>query len=237
MSITDERAEDDDGGEARTARCPNVLIVDDHELLSTTMELALRAQGIAAVRAPVLGADAVRRSAADLAPGLVLLDLDLGTGAEGESLDGVPLAREFHADGWLVLILTGTTGRDRIAAAVAAGAIGWMPKSAPFPDLIQTILDAVAGRPVMSGQERERLMTEHRDAVARRRAESRLMGLLTAREHEILDALVDGRRAAAIAADSFVAISTVRSQIRSILAKLEVTSQLEAVALARSLRR
>lgn len=63
MSITDERAEDDDGGEARTARCPNVLIVDDHELLSTTMELALRAQGIAAVRAPVLGADAVRRSA------------------------------------------------------------------------------------------------------------------------------------------------------------------------------
>lgn len=61
------------------------------------------------------------------------------------------------------------------------------------------------------------------------------------REHreqrEVLDRLVEGRRAAAIAAEFVVSLTTVRSQIRSILLKLQVRSQLEAVALVRERRR
>jgi two-component system, NarL family, nitrate/nitrite response regulator NarL len=56
---------------------------------------------------------------------------------------------------------------------------------------------------------------------------------LRPREHEIVDCLVDGLRAGAIAQRYTVSVATVRTQIRSILAKLEVSSQLEAVALAR----
>lgn len=56
---------------------------------------------------------------------------------------------------------------------------------------------------------------------------------LTPREHEIVDCLIDGLRAAAIAEKFTVSVATVRTQIRSILAKLEVSSQLEVVALAR----
>ncbi|MNC95206.1 Bacterial regulatory protein, luxR family [compost metagenome] len=44
---------------------------------------------------------------------------------------------------------------------------------------------------------------------------------------------MDGKQAAAIAQDSFVSLATVRTQIRSILMKLDVTSQVAAVALAR----
>jgi DNA-binding NarL/FixJ family response regulator len=55
---------------------------------------------------------------------------------------------------------------------------------------------------------------------------------LSAREREVLGALLDGKTANAIATTSFVSISTVRSQIRSVLQKLNVNSQLEAVAAA-----
>ncbi|MDT7750381.1 MAG: hypothetical protein QOD96_4043, partial [Pseudonocardiales bacterium] len=54
---------------------------------------------------------------------------------------------------------------------------------------------------------------------------------LSPREHEMLGLLTDGYRARAIAERLAVSPTTVRTQIRAILAKLEVNSQLEAVAL------
>jgi two-component system nitrate/nitrite response regulator NarL len=55
---------------------------------------------------------------------------------------------------------------------------------------------------------------------------------LTPREEEVLSALMRGAKARDICTQSFVSMPTVRSQIRSILTKLGVTSQLAAVALA-----
>jgi DNA-binding NarL/FixJ family response regulator len=55
--------------------------------------------------------------------------------------------------------------------------------------------------------------------------------MLTEREREVLDRLAHGHRAQSIARDFHVSLTTVRSQIRSVLNKLQVTSQLEAVAL------
>ena len=53
------------------------------------------------------------------------------------------------------------------------------------------------------------------------------------RELDVLDRLADGHRAVAIADELVLSLTTVRSHIRSILIKLEVSSQLEAVALSR----
>mgnify|MGYP000607291262 CR=1 FL=1 len=55
---------------------------------------------------------------------------------------------------------------------------------------------------------------------------------LTARESEVLYDLMQGRNADAIAEASFVSVTTVRTHIRSILRKLDVSSQLAAVAMA-----
>jgi DNA-binding NarL/FixJ family response regulator len=67
----------------------------------------------------------------------------------------------------------------------------------------------------------------------RSRAARELLDTLTSRERAVLADMVAGRRAAAIARASYVSLHTVRSQIRSILDKLDVHSQLEAVAVAR----
>lgn len=83
----------------------------------------------------------------------------------------------------------------------------------------------------MGESERRGWIDRQRRHVAREQALSRRLGRLTRREREVLDLLTEGLRAAGIAERLVVSMPTVRSQIRSILTKLEVGSQLEAVAL------
>jgi len=205
---------------------PPVLVIDDHAIVATSLVLALRAQGIPAKRCPVTSEDAIVAEAqAGEERGLVLLDMDLGL-----DVDGADLVLPLKALGWQVLVVTGSSSRNRIAAAVVAGAIGWVSKTAPFEQLVQAAVAAAAGRSTLSERERRELVELNRGD----RDRVRLLDRLTAREREVLDRLTAGHRAAKVAEEFVVSVATVRSQIRSILAKLEVGSQLEAVALARS---
>jgi len=203
-----------------------VLVIDDHAIVATSLVLALRAQGIPAKRCPVTSEDAIIAEAqAGEERGLVLLDMDLGL-----DVDGADLVMPLKALGWQVLVVTGSSSRNRIAAAVVAGAIGWVSKAAPFEQLVQAAVAAAAGRSTLSERERRELVELNRGD----RDRVRLLDRLTVREREVLDRLAAGHRAAKVAEEFVVSVATVRSQIRSILAKLEVGSQLEAVALARS---
>lgn len=69
-------------------------------------------------------------------------------------------------------------------------------------------------------------------ALRRRVSESRRFNRLSIREQQVLCDMAEGRTAAEIAASDQVAIPTVRSHVRAILTKLEVSSQLAAVAMA-----
>jgi DNA-binding CsgD family transcriptional regulator len=94
------------------------------------------------------------------------------------------------------------------------------------------VLDGVAQRPVLTTARRYELMAELRSAPAARSKNLTPFKTLTPSERMVLSALAQGQRAETIAATAFLSKSTVRSQIRSMLAKLNVKSQLEAVALA-----
>ncbi|WP_055585533.1 response regulator transcription factor [Peterkaempfera griseoplana] len=220
-----------------------VLVIDDHRLVGTSLVLALRGHALDARAATGRSISALLDEAAALPPGLALLDLDLGRGDDGGELDGVDLVAPLCAAGWTVLVVTGSTDRRRVAAAVCRGAVGWVDKSAPFETLVRAALDAAAGFPVLEPAERAELVALHRRTVAARSAGGRpgeregggLLDRLTPRELAVLRSLAEGKRARAIAEESWVALSTVRSQIRSILAKLEVNSQLQAAALGREL--
>ena len=132
-----------------------------------------------------------------------------------------------------MLLFTGSQDRPRIAAAVAAGALGWLAKTLPFNDIVGTVADAAAGRPVFDPGRRADLVAEHHAAQSARSDLDRRWNRLTPRERQVLDHLADGKRVADVAREFVVSPATVRTQVRSILAKLEVGSQLEAVALAR----
>jgi DNA-binding NarL/FixJ family response regulator len=120
-----------------------------------------------------------------------------------------------------------------VAAAIAAGAVGSVPKSKPFETLLQTVLTAAVGEPVMTEAERQKWLMCHYSHVAQERDLTQRLGRLSPREREVLELLAQGHRAAEIAQHFVVSMPTVRTQIRAILTKLQVNSQLEAVALVR----
>lgn len=204
-----------------------VLIVEDHVLLAQTLVIALGAEGCQAQIAGLASVAMLLRQVRHLRPSVVLLDLDLGPLG-----DGTALVQPLTELGARVLVVSATTDRLRLAETVELGAVGFLSKQAPFEQLLSTVLDVVAQRPVLSTVRRYELMAELRSARAARTKDLAPFRTLTPRERAVLAALARGQRAETIAAAAAVSEATVRSQIRGLLAKLDVKSQLEAVALA-----
>jgi len=211
-----------------TART-RIAMVEDHRLLAETVGLALQVEGHDVVVADLADETTLRESVAADASTLVLLDLDLGT--LGDSTRLIPL---FLEAGAAVLVVTGVHDRVRLAETVEAGAVGFVVKDAPFDTLLATIIRAASGEPVIEENERHQLLAElrgHRSAERRRLAP---FDALTNREREVLVELSAGKSVETIASEWVVSTATVRTQVRGILTKLDVNSQLAAVAKARS---
>lgn len=213
-----------------------VLVIDDHELFAASLTYVLSDHGFDAHRVPVTDLDAVRDAAQEHSPGVVLLDLDLGSTPDGRPLDGVDLVIPLRAQGWSVLILTGTSELDRVAAAVAAGAAGWVVKGADLHELVAATAELADGRGGLSESERRAMLERHRAAQRAAGKDAQRLSTLTAKEREVLDQLTAGASAAEIAEIGCTSIRTVRAHIRRILAKLEVNSQGAAAAIARQHR-
>ena len=211
---------------------PTILIVDDHDLVGTSLAVALTAEGLRARRATGVDPAGVLAEAATLRPGLALLDLDLGRDRRGRRRDGVDLVVPLTEQGWCCVVLS-AADRSRVGAALAAGAVAAVPKRAPWPVLLANVRAALDGRMVMNPETRQELIDSFRIQDAERRDIVEKLGRLTQREREVLAELAQGNRAQAVAEQYVVSLATVRTQIRSVLSKLEVGSQLEAVALYR----
>jgi DNA-binding NarL/FixJ family response regulator len=216
---------------------PNVLIVDDHDLVAMSLVLALRTQNMTAQRHAARTRDGIITAAATLAPGVVLLDLDLGREPCGAPIDGAGLVGHFRRHGWRVVVLSATTDETRIGRALDAGALAYVPKTAGLPVLVAAVRRAALGVPVMHpGQRRHFIERYLRKREQARVVESRL-DRLSERERAVLEHLAAGRRAQSIAEEFGVSLATTRTQIRAVLQKLNVSGQLEAVALLNDYRR
>ncbi len=198
-----------------------ILIVEDHDLVASGLRLGLEAEGHEVTTVDGRG-DGRLPTDADV----VLLDLNLGDGRSGLDLLG-------DLDPSKVLVLTGETNTDLLAHAYDAGVAGVLDKSIEFARLLRFLAAVDSGEAsVEFDQRRHEILGRRRTESAERRRRLAPFADLTPREEAVLGMLVEGMQAAEIADASYVSISTVRSQIRSILAKLGVSSQLTAVAMA-----
>ncbi|MFS3128117.1 LuxR C-terminal-related transcriptional regulator [Nocardioides sp. Bht2] len=212
-----------------------VAIVEDHALFAESLVIALNLEGYD-VRQIGLGDPG--RSVSTLLPSIlrtnpriVLLDLDLGSHGNGARLVE-PLTRS----GVAVIVVTGNIERSRWGEALAHGARKVMPKSSPLNDIAATIRKVSQGLPVTSIEERTELLRAwHAEQATVREARAKLERL-TRRESEVLGHFLEGRQVKEIASLSVVSEATVRTQVKAILAKLGVSSQLAAVGVARQAR-
>ncbi len=160
-------------------------------------------------------------------------------GSGGASALGIPVARvvvteatraRSSATAWpatsldVRTIVVGPRSAVRaLLTAVARGAVAVIDSEQPFLDLIAQLDAALRGA---GPTDRSTLLEPMRDRTRRAAALARL----TPREEFVLAQLVEGRTATEIAALSHVSLATVRTQIHGILVKLDVSSQLAAVA-------
>jgi two-component system nitrate/nitrite response regulator NarL len=213
-----------DAGDSRMG----VLLVEDHQLLAQSLSFALTAEGFRVDVAPLEDPVSVAKAAGRLRPQIVLLDLDLGA-AIGDGRDLIGALRD---GGARVLVVSGTEDRSRLADCLELGAVGVLSKSVPFERLVQAVLDVAADHSVMTDFERSTLLAQARSARNAQRELAAPFQELTARERQVLAALMEGKSCETIADSWFVSSATVRTQIRAVLTKLEVGSQLAAVSLA-----
>ncbi len=205
----------------------NVMIVEDHDVLSQALAVALRNVGIDVIVAADLERETLLAEVTVVRPDVVLLDLHLGVHgtSHGMVADMVSL-------GSSVIVLTASEDLHSVAEAIREGASTFVHKSEPFDRLVQVIRDVAAGQG-MPATHRDELVKELRRHDRQQHPLLERFRNLSAREQSVLEHLVVGRAPVEIAKTQFVAVSTVRSQQKAIYRKLGVNSQLAAVALAR----
>jgi DNA-binding NarL/FixJ family response regulator len=210
-----------------------IVIIDDHEMFSTSLMIALRDRGIEARKVAVerLQDFAARPRGERL--GVVVLDLNLGVMPNGRKIKGYDWVAPLNASGWPVLAVTGSEYDGDTAAAIAEGAVGVLSMSSALDVLLKAVVQTAQGEPLITEAERRDWEGKHKVRSERRTQIGERLDGLTGREREVLEAIARGQHAADIAKKSVVSLTTVRTQIRSILRKLNVNSQIEAIALLR----
>jgi DNA-binding NarL/FixJ family response regulator len=207
-----------------------VAIVDDHLLFAEAMEIALGMERYAVrrVRFSEVGSMAATAAAVQrLHAQVALLDLDLGRIG-----DGIALIEPLTQADTAVVVVTGSADRSRWGECLHLGAVKVLSKARPLNDILATVRRVHEGIPVLAPGEREKLI----GIWSERRVEQDELRLrldrLSICERDILRHLTLGRTVTDIAAIRTVSPATVRTQVKSILAKLEVSSQLAAVGMA-----
>ena len=211
---------------------PRVLIVDDHPLTRDALATLLAGNDFDVVGQASDGQEAIDL-AGTLRPQLVLLDLSM-PGLDG--LSALPALRDAVPDAE-VIVLTASGTEDNLLAAIRAGAAGYLLKSEPPDRIVAFLRGVVRGEAALSGEVARSLLDQVREGGYRNGGvPDDIAGALSAREVEVLLLLDEHLGTDDIAKRLFISEHTVRSHVKSLLHKLNVSSRreaLEALAVAR----
>jgi DNA-binding NarL/FixJ family response regulator len=215
------------------ATAERVLIVDDHPLTRSALAALLRGNGFDVVGEAADGREAIARTG-DLQPDLVLLDLTM---PELDGLSALPVLRA-AATACEVVVLTASESEDNLLSAIRAGAAGYLLKSEPPDKIVGFLRGVVQGEAALSGSVARRLLEQVREGGGRSAGvPDSIAAVLSARELEVLLLLDDHLGTDEIAKRLFISEHTVRSHVKSLLTKLNVSSRREALEALNAARR
>jgi NarL family two-component system response regulator LiaR len=197
-----------------------VLIVDDHKVVRQGLRFLLdQEDGIEVVAECADGPAAVRAVRA-LEPTVVLLDLFM----PGES--GLSVLAQIKRDrpATEVLMLTSSDADEHLLAAIRAGALAYLPKTAGVDQVVESVRAAARGESLLDPRLAARLVREVREVATRRGP----LDSLSPREVEVLGVLARGRSNRQIARNLSISEETVKAHVSSILAKLQLADRTQA---------
>jgi DNA-binding NarL/FixJ family response regulator len=205
-----------------------VLVVDDHDLFRTGLASLLGAQSGIEVVAQASGGRMGIRLAGELAPDVVLMDLRMpdieGAEATFTIVQRDPTMR--------VLALTAVSEDAAVAAAMRAGASGFLAKDTPIIDLVSAIRAAAGGSSWLSPRAAEVVLGRLRSANADDGPDLELLEQLSSRELDVLRRIARGLDNARIAGELGISPRTAKNHVSGILFKLGLSSRIQAAIYA-----
>jgi DNA-binding NarL/FixJ family response regulator len=200
-----------------------VLLADDQAMVRGGLRLILEDQpDISVVAEAVDGADAIA-AARRLRPDVCLVDIRM------PRLDGIEVTRALAgpgvADPLRVVVVTTFDLDEYVYGALRGGAVGFVLKDAGPTLLVEAVRAAYAGDALISPSITLRLLRHLAAATAP--VAGGPARPLSHREIEVVRAIARGRTNSEIAAELFISLSTVKSHLSGIQAKLGVRNRVE----------
>ena len=210
-----------------------VVVADDQDLVRTGLVMILGAQPDLEVVGEASDGLAALDLATRLRPDVLLVDIRM------PGLDGVEVTRRLAgpdvADPMAVVVITTFDLDEYVLGALRAGARGFLLKDAGPELLVQAIHAAADGDALIAPSVTRRLLRTFADqapAVPIQPVEP-----LTVREEEVLALVARGRTNTEIGAELFVGLSTVKTHVASLMAKLGARNRVEIAMWAYNTRR
>jgi len=205
----------------------SVLLVDDHTLFRKGLAELLEQRGAIRVVGMAGNVDEALALFDRTPPDVVVTDLNMAP------LGGLALLRALRARDWHgpVLILTVSDAEEDLADAMRAGVRGYLLKDMEPEDVVDAVRRAVRGEIVVAPSMTLKLVQLMQGGGNATASKADGISQLTAREREILEYLAQGLGNKAIARALDISYDTVKMHVKHILAKLNLTSRVEAAVL------
>jgi two-component system, NarL family, nitrate/nitrite response regulator NarL len=202
-----------------------LTVVHRHELFAQVVGRALGLAGYRCRRVTVAGLTprAVVHRVVGTRPDLVLVGLDTEAGGTGTVIE------ELAQMGLPVVAMSDDASPAGLGRAFAAGARAIASKDMTLDHFLALVREQVEGSPRMTAHQREDLIEAYLESSSGIRGR---LATLTKQERDLLAYLMEGMTVSEVARSRHVSEGTVRSQLRAVMGKLEVHSQLAAVAVA-----
>lgn len=200
----------------RQSETIRILTVDDHQLLREGIAAVLESQADMTLVAQASNGREAVESFRRLRPDVTLMDLRM---PDISSIEAITAIRAEFPDA-RIIVLTTYAGDAQAAAALKAGAVGYLLKNLVRKELLETI------RVVHSGK--RRVLAEIATEIAEHVADDALTG----REIEVLRRVAAGKSNKLIAAELDISEGTVKTHMKSILPKLDASDRTHAVMIA-----
>lgn len=216
--------------EAVNAKPIRVLVVDDHPVMRAGIAGLLDGESDFEIVGTAASGEEAIVLAAEHSPAVVLMDLRM------PGMGGVEATRQIlagaisGADAPRVLVFTTYEADDQILAAIEAGAVGYLLKSALAEELTAGVRAVAAGQAVLAPSIAAQLVS--RVASSRTAAQGVAVPRLTPREAEVLALVADGLSNPGIASKLVIGESTVKTHLLHVFEKLDVSDRTRAVTRA-----